>query len=58
MQFEEKLDVEEEDIAQNSRELLDIRLKDRTTNENIIWATSDYLRKAISMPQRSKSMQT
>lgn len=39
MQFEEKLDVEEEDIAQYSRELLDIRLKDRTTNENIIWAT-------------------
>lgn len=42
MQFEEKLDVIEEDIAQYSRELLDILLKDRTTNENIIWATSDY----------------
>ena len=41
MQFEEKLDVIEEDIAQYSRELLDILLKDRTTNENIIWATSD-----------------
>ena len=43
MQFEEKLDVIEEDIAQYSRELLDILLKDRTTNENIIWATSDYI---------------
>ena len=42
MQFEEKLDVEE-DIAQCNRELLDILLKDRTTNENIIWATSDYI---------------
>ena len=28
MQFEEKLDVIEEDIAQYSRELLDILLKD------------------------------
>ena len=43
MQFEEKLDVIEEDIAQYNRELLDILLKDRTTNENIIWATSDYI---------------
>ena len=42
MQFEERLDVIEEDIAQYSRELLDILLKDRTTNKNIIWATSDY----------------
>lgn len=42
MLFEEKLDVIEEDIAQYSRELLDILLKDRTTKENIIWATSDY----------------
>ena len=32
MQFEEKLDVIEEDITQYSRELLDILLKDRTTN--------------------------
>ena len=37
--LKEKLDVIEEDIAQYSRELLDILLKDRTTNENIIWAT-------------------
>ena len=35
MQFEEKLDVIEEDIAQYSRELLDILLKDRTTNKDI-----------------------
>lgn len=43
MQFEEKLDVIEEDLAQYSRELLDILLKDRTTNENIICATGDYI---------------
>lgn len=42
MQFEEKLDVIEENIAKYSRELLDILLKDRTTNQNIIWATNDY----------------
>ena len=35
MQFEEKLDVIEEDIAQYNRELLDILLKDRTTNKDI-----------------------
>ena len=43
MHFEEKLDVVEEDIAQYSIKLLDILLKDRTTNKNIIWATSDYI---------------
>lgn len=43
MQFEEKLDVIEEDIVQYSQELLNILLKDRTTKENIIWATSDYI---------------
>lgn len=43
MQFEEKLDVIEENIAKYSRELLDILLKDRTTNANIIWATNDYI---------------
>lgn len=42
MPFEEKLDVLEEKLAQYSRELLDILLKDRTTNKNIIWATRDY----------------
>ena len=43
MQFEEKLDVIEEDIVQYSQELLNILLKGRTTKENIIWATSDYI---------------
>lgn len=42
MQFEKKLDVVEENIAQYSRKLLDLLLKDRTTKGNIIWATSDY----------------
>ena len=35
MQFEEKLEVIEEDIAEYSRKLLDILLKNRTANENI-----------------------
>ncbi len=43
MHFEEKLDVIEDDIAQYNPKLLDILLKDRTTNKNIIWATSDYI---------------
>lgn len=42
MLFEENLDVIEEDIAQYNQGLFDILLKDRTTNMNIIWATSDY----------------
>ena len=40
-QYEEELNVIAEDIAQSSMELLDILLKDRTTNKNIIWATND-----------------
>ena len=43
MQYEEELNVIAEDIAQSSMELLDILLKDRTTNKNIIWATNDYI---------------
>ena len=58
MQFEEKLDVIEEDIAQYSRELLDILLKDRTTNENIIWATSDYTSTGNFTQRQSKSTPT
>lgn len=42
MQFTEKIDIFEEDIAQYSLNLLEILLKDRTTNQNIIWATNDY----------------
>lgn len=41
--MKKKLDVIEENIAKYSRELLDILLKDRTTNANIIWATNDYI---------------
>lgn len=54
MQFEEKLDVLEENIAQYSRELLDILLKDRTTNRNIIWATNDYASYGEFLLQQSK----
>lgn len=49
MQFEEKLDVIEEDIVQYSQELLNIFLKDRTTKEGIIWATSDHISHADSV---------
>lgn len=42
MQFTEKIDIFEEEIAQYSLNLLEILLKDRTTNQNIIWATNDY----------------
>lgn len=40
MQFEKHLDVINEDYR---RDLLDILLKDRTTNQNITWATNDYI---------------
>lgn len=49
VQFEEKLDVIEEDIVQHSQELLNIFLKDRTTKEGIIWATSDHISHADSV---------
>ena len=43
MQFDEKLDIIGENLAQYSWKMLDILLKDRTTNKNIIWATSGYI---------------
>lgn len=36
------LDIIEEDILQYNKTLLDILLIDRTTEQNIIWATNDY----------------
>ena len=42
MRFEEKIDVIEEDIDHYSHQLLDVLLKDRTTDKNIIWGTNDY----------------
>jgi len=36
------VDIIEDDIMDYGKELLDILLKDRTTQKNIIWATSDY----------------
>ncbi|HIV15293.1 MAG TPA: restriction endonuclease subunit M [Candidatus Avisuccinivibrio pullicola] len=42
MPFLEKLDVLEEGILKYNAALLNILLKDRTTEKNIIWATSDY----------------
>ena len=37
-----EVDVLENDIVKYKRNLLCVLLKDRTTNENIIWATDDY----------------
>jgi len=36
------VDIIEEEILKYGKPLLDILLKDRTTNQNIIWAISDY----------------
>lgn len=36
-------DIIEQDILNYDNDLLDILLKDRTTNKNIIWATNDYV---------------
>ena len=40
--IKERIDVNEENILQYNKKLLDILIKDRTTGRNIIWATSDY----------------
>ena len=37
-----KVDISEDEIKEFSQELLEILLIDRTTNQNIIWATDDY----------------
>ena len=36
------IDIKENDILQQSPELLDLLLKDHTTQEHIFWATDDY----------------
>lgn len=40
--IKKQIDVNEENILQYNKKLLDILIKDRTTGRNIIWATSDY----------------
>lgn len=40
--FRELVDVKEDNILSFDKELLDILLKDRTTNKNIIWGTDNY----------------
>ena len=40
-----KVDISEDEILEFDKELLDILLYDRTTNNNIIWATDDYQEK-------------
>ena len=40
--LQEKVDIKEDILFDLDRELLDILLKDRTSNKNIIWAIDDY----------------
>ncbi len=40
--IKKQIDVNEENILQYNKKLLDTLIKDRTTGRNIIWATSDY----------------
>lgn len=42
--FEEQVNDTEDKLLRNTPELLKILLRDRTTNKNIIWATSTYER--------------
>lgn len=42
MQKKLSIDILEDDILHNWKNVLSILLKDRTTNKNIIWATNDY----------------
>lgn len=41
--FEELVDIKENNICQFDYELLDILLKDMTTNKNILWGTDNYI---------------
>ena len=38
----ETIDIKENSLLEIDSELLDILLKDRTTGENILWATDNY----------------
>ena len=40
--FRELVDIKEDNILSFDKELLDILLKDRTTNKNILWGTDNY----------------
>ena len=40
--LQEKVDIKEDFLFDSDKELLDILLKDRTSNKNIIWAIDDY----------------
>ena len=42
MQTHHIIDISEEDIRKLGVDILDILLKDRTTNKNILWAVDDY----------------
>ena len=40
--LKEKVDIKEDILFDLDKELLDILLKDRTSDKNIIWAIDDY----------------
>ena len=42
MNTNEKVDVKENNILSLDPELMEILLKDKTTNKNILWATDNY----------------
>ena len=39
---EQNIDIKENDLLKIDRSLLEILLKDKTTEKNIIWATDNY----------------
>ena len=39
---DKSIDIKENDLLKIDRSLLDILLKDKTTGNNIIWATDNY----------------
>lgn len=44
---ENRIDIEENYIYKLDNELLEILLKDRSSKENIIWATDNYAHKGV-----------
>lgn len=45
---EKSIDIKENDLLKIDRSLLDILLKDKTTGNNIIWATDNYAKYGFS----------
>lgn len=45
---DKSIDIKENDLLKIDRSLLDILLKDKTTGNNIIWATDNYSKYGFS----------